>query len=835
MSNINSIEIEMGNEGFYPTHVVPDGKLYRFKRNESDKGKSAWMVCYQNNSTNGGEVFYVATWGDWHEPDNVYKYCSLTTQSSVDKKHIDELIRKAERARIKEQEAVYLECSLKSQEIWPTLSQAEFTAYLEKKMVSHCGARTKDNILYVPVRDISGKIWGMQKIFANGMKLFMPGTKKKGNFHVIQGKKKLEDSEIIYVCEGFATGASINQATDETVIVSFDSGNLEPVSKLIRQAVPNARFVICGDDDRTTRRKDGAPWNPGREAAEKAALAVMGKAVFPVFKSSDEKSTDFNDLHVNEGIAAVSEQLVEVTETVEKHYVIGLGHKGLSYYYTSSYNKQIIGLTAHSSDALMSLQPLEYWEQVYPTKTGVDWNKASSDLKKSCHRRGIFNAQHVRGLGVWIDNGKVVVHLGNRLWVDGDEIGLHDLKSTEIYSLEETQKSMVGQPLSNADCSILLQATHNIAWARKQDAIFFSGWLITAMLSGALSWRPHIWLIGGTGAGKSRIYEIIAKVMGGHVTTLAGGTSEAGLRRSVRGSALPLIFDEFELNNNATLVENQKILAFMRQASSDSVAQIIKADGGAGTVSYQPRFCAFVAGIRPSFDNEADRNRFTLIELDKTKQNAEQWGYVIEALSKIDEGYTNSLFLRALSLIDVFKKNAEIYDRLLSTRHYSRFAQQFSPILAGYTLLLFDGIVDQDYAVDLLDSLDLQNEISEIRQMNDEQDAINHLLHTKVRCGDIGDRAILELIKAASEMSPEAVNIKPEDALNNLYRLGLGLKDDFLFVSNKHPELTRIFQNTRFSINWNYSLSRILGSVPKHVQKIMGKSTRGVLIPLKND
>lgn len=826
----------MNKEGFFPSHVIPDGKIHRFKRDEEDKGKSAWMVAHQNNSTNGGEVFYVAAWGDWRDVDNVYKFCSLTTQSSADKKHIDDLIRKADKARVKEQERVNVECSLKAQEVWPTLSETEMTPYLERKMIGLGGARTMKGVVCVPVRDIEGKLWGFQKIFADGKKLFMPGTKKKGNFHVLRGPKPITESETVYVCEGFATGASINLATNETVVVAFDSGNLEPVCRVLRQALPSARFVVCGDDDRFTRRPDGTPWNPGRESADSAAAAILGVAVFPdLEEGSPQGASDFNDLHVAKGIDAVRSQLCDVSKTAQRHYVIGLGHKGLGYFYTSNYNRQIIGLSSHGPDTLMILQPLEYWEQLYATKTGVDWHKASSDLKKSCHLRGIFNAQHVRGLGVWLDEGRVVVHLGNRLWVDGHEIGLHDLKTSHIYSLEETKKSMVGKALTSKQCGLLLQATHNIAWGRRQDSVFFAGWLVTAMLSGVLQWRPHMWLIGGTGAGKSRIYEIIAKVMGGNVTTLAGGTSEAGLRRSVRGSALPLIFDEFELNNNATLVENQKILAFMRQASSDSVAQIIKADGGAGTVSYQPRFCAFVAGIRPSFDNEADRNRFTLIELDRTKQNAEQWGLVVDAMAQIDEGYTTSLFLRCLGLIDVYRANMAIYEKILAKAHYARFAQQFAPILAGYHLLLSDAVADAQEAADLVAGLQLDHEVSEIRQMNDEQDALNHLLHCKVRCGEIGDRAILELIKAAGYAGAESGNISPTDASNYLHRFGLSVKDRQLFVSNKHPELTKLFDRTRFSINWNYSLSRISGAVKSHVHKIMGKSTRGVLLPLEND
>lgn len=816
---IAAIEKAMNEAGFFPSHITPDGKMHRFKRDDSDKGKSAWMVAHQNNSTKGGEVFYVAVWGDWREFGETYKFCSLTTQSSADKKNIESQIKKAEKLRKKEEEQNHLECSIEAQKIWVTLQDAGITPYLDRKGISLNGAKIKNDVVVVPVRDVEGKLWGLQKIFPDGKKLFMAGTKKKGNFHVLRGPKPITECSVIYICEGFATAGTIHKATGETVVVAFDSGNLEPVCKTIRRHCPNAGIIVCGDDDRGN--KNG---NPGREAAESAAQAVLGKAIFPSFPDEDQASTDWNDLQATRGIEEVVSQLTEAPAP-ERHYIVALGHRGLGYFYTSSHNRQIVGLTSHGPDSLTCLQPLEYWEQLYATKTGVDWQKAASDLKSDCHKKGIFNAQHVRGLGTWLDDGRVVVHLGDRLWIAGQEHDLHSIKTRHIYSLEERRAPLTGTPLQ--DCSVLLEAIHNIAWAREQDAIFFAGWLMTAMLSGVLQWRPHMWLIGGTGAGKSRIYEIIAKVMGGHVTTLAGGTSEAGLRRSVRGSALPLIFDEFELNNNATLVENQKILAFMRQASSDTVAQIIKADGGAGTVSYQPRFCAFVAGIRPSFDNEADRNRFTLIELDRTKQNAAQWSRVKDALAKIDNGYTNGLFLRALGLIETFRKNTDTFASVLGELHYARFAQQYAPILAGYCALEDSEVICREEAAGFIDRLQLENEVTDIRDMNDERDALSHILHSKVRCGERGDRAILELVTAA-----KGFDVDSQAANDHLQRFGLKVIEGKLFVAGRHPELAKLFEKTRFSINWNYSLSRIQDAQKGVVIRILGKSIKGVMIPV---
>lgn len=828
MNTVSDISAAMNKENFFPREIIADGKIHRFKRNPQDKEKSAWVIAYQNNSTRGGEVFYVALWGDWHEPDNVYKYCSLTTQSTQDKTFIEQLIRQGEKRRLLEQEKIWDECAIKASEAWESLSDSNTSTYLKRKGIdSLYGARMAGGtVLCVPVRDVDDKLWGIQKIFdrAEKNKMFMGGTKKKGNFHVIRAEHEITD--IVYVCEGFATAASIHMATGENVVVAFDAGNLYPVCENLRSRFREAAIVVCGDDDKWTTRPDGSPWNPGREAAEKAAANFLGKAVFPRFDDESKKLTDWNDLHVEQDLEAVTEQITGVKPT--KYYIVALGHRNLTYYYTSNYNRQILAFNAHSADTLTSLQPLEYWEQLYTTKTGVDWQKAASDLKKECHAKGIFNPQRVRGLGVWLDAGRVIVHLGNRLLVDRVECGLHDLKGPNIYSLEETRPSISGAPL--ADCSVLLSAVKNIAWAREQDGIFFAGWMVSAMLSGVLQWRPHMWLLGGTGAGKSCIYEVIAKVMDGNVTTLAGGTSEAGLRRAVRGSALPLIFDEFELDSESSTSTNQQILNFMRQSSSDSVAQIIKADGASGTVSYQPRFCAFVAGIRPTFDSEADRNRFTVIRLDRKNQNAEQWAKVLSAMKQIDRAYSNALFLRCLSLIEVFRENIDVCRTVLAERHYARFAQQFSPILAGWFLLHHDKVVEKCDAESLIEALKLENEIEDIRDLNDEESAFNQLLSSKLRTPD-GDRSVVELLRDAR------YNVSCDKALvakQTLMRHGLKAMDGGgVFIANKHPELSKLFDKTRFKVNWNYSLSRIDNAKRNQMVKLHGKVHKGVILALQ--
>ena len=161
--------------------------------------------------------------------------------------------------------------------------------------------------------DVDGKLWNVQKIYnkkddLSSNKWFLRGGKKKGCFHVIGTPlKELSENDKIWIVEGYATGASIHMATNDTVIVAFDAGNIDPVINAIKITYPHLLGIIAGDDDQWP--KDGN--NAGRQKAEDAAKKYGCHVVFPKFQEDHHKSepTDWNDLHCLEGIEAVQAQL----------------------------------------------------------------------------------------------------------------------------------------------------------------------------------------------------------------------------------------------------------------------------------------------------------------------------------------------------------------------------------------------------------------------------------------------------------------------------------------------------------------------------------------------
>jgi hypothetical protein len=127
----------------------------------------------------------------------------------------------------------------------------------------------------------------------------------------------METQNPIFISEGYATAASIHQATNSPVVVAFDCGNLKSVVQNLREKYPQARLVIAADDDRET------PGNPGKTKAEEAAKACECEVIIPIFPEgfvspSNECFTDFNDLHVHFGLDKATNQLRQVPESEEQ-------------------------------------------------------------------------------------------------------------------------------------------------------------------------------------------------------------------------------------------------------------------------------------------------------------------------------------------------------------------------------------------------------------------------------------------------------------------------------------------------------------------------------------
>ncbi|QJP73396.1 DUF927 domain-containing protein [Burkholderia glumae] len=162
------------------------------------------------------------------------------------------------------------------------------------------GTAACDGALVIPARDADGKLWTLEFVLTDGQKRYLPNGRKAGCFSLIGGPLSSAPATLL-IGEGYATCATLAAATGYPAAVAFDAGNLHAVATALRGQYPDARIVVCADDDHTTKG------NPGVTKARAAAEAVAGIVAVPDFgPNRPAAGTDFNDLAAHLGTDAVA-------------------------------------------------------------------------------------------------------------------------------------------------------------------------------------------------------------------------------------------------------------------------------------------------------------------------------------------------------------------------------------------------------------------------------------------------------------------------------------------------------------------------------------------------
>jgi len=287
-----------------PTEIIHDGEIHRFK-NDGDDNKNSWYVAHDNGKFQSG------AFGCWKRDINE-KFCSVErTHLTVEQKRqyaiqLSEQKRIAELEKIKQQDYVQKQVNYRFN--CATTRGINAYPYLQNKGVKAHGLRIENSLLLIPMFNTDGEIVSMQTISTTGAKFFIKGGRVKGCFFPI-GKP----DGVLILCEGYSTGASIHEATGESVAICFSSTNIKEAAKELSAKHPNIRIIIAGDDDHKNDR------NSGRIAAVEAAKHIGATAVFPKFDIAyDDDCKDFNDLHRLCGLDEVKGQIYKAIHDSDK-------------------------------------------------------------------------------------------------------------------------------------------------------------------------------------------------------------------------------------------------------------------------------------------------------------------------------------------------------------------------------------------------------------------------------------------------------------------------------------------------------------------------------------
>jgi putative DNA primase/helicase len=495
---------------------------------------------------------------------------------------------------------------------------------------------------------------------------------------------------------------------------------------------------------------------------------------------------------------------------------------------------------------LLTLMPLEFWYDLFPDKKGgVDKHACADALQRWAENTGYFDGKRVRGRGVWMEkNGDVVFHCGQGLMIGNKVVPIHAYPSEYVYEVKPDMGVRPVTPLKTSEAVKLIDACAFLNWEIPVYARLLAGWCMVAPVCGGLEWRPHMWLTGESGSGKTTaLKEIVQRVCDRVCGMFIGGSSAPGIRQALSGDAIPVILDELEGETQTQRDELQKILGLARISSSEAGAKLVKGGQGGDAVEFSMRSCFFFMGIQVNVLQPADKNRITVLNLkgmspdrtpDKVLADEVAFAAYQERLAGLlTDDYVKALHTRAYALLPIIRANAGMFKRaiVLKTKN-SRTGDQLGTLAAGCYALESTKAVTLDEAVAWVSAQHWESIVS-FDEMKDHDRCLTYILRARVRLqGDKGaiERSLGELVEKVA--SPTAIDAPEEVRVLRSYGLKVDLKERMLVVANQHTELERIMKATPYQ-TWNTLLSRIAGVKPTGTENFgAGSYSRAMAIPL---
>lgn len=524
---------------------------------------------------------------------------------------------------------------------------------------------------------------------------------------------------------------------------------------------------------------------------------------------------------------------------------LGYDHDFYYFHTHMTHEVKVMGEASFGRKAsLFALAPLDYWEVEYPSKSGINLDLVSNTLIQQSHQAGNFDVSRIRGRGAWYDDGRVVLHLGDRLIVDGVTTPVNKIRSYYIYEGKLRIGNVDAVPLSKEEACEVLRILNLVYFNKSASHVLLAGWCVLSTICGALDWRPHIWVTGPAGSGKSWIMENIVMPMLGKMNVHAlGKSTEAGIRQTLNGDALPVVIDEAEIDDRGQKDTMQSILTLMRQSSSDSTAGIIKGSSGGKSHQVFIRSCFMLSSIGIGTKYHADETRTTNIEIkkDTAEGSAQRFEYLQGLVSKIlTREFCDGLQARAIKMIPIIRKNKRVLKSYIQKNiiDSSRMSDQYGTLLAGAYALISDDIITPEEAKEFVKVLVNREDDTQTTDVSDHGDCLQAILQTKTQVrstsnGSIVDTSFGELLAVISNNAPN-IGISESDMDRHLRSHGMKYTpySNTVHFAVNHNAIKIILRNTPWADNYSNMLRRIKdATVDEKTTYITGSRMRGTAIP----
>jgi putative DNA primase/helicase len=503
---------------------------------------------------------------------------------------------------------------------------------------------------------------------------------------------------------------------------------------------------------------------------------------------------------------------------------LGYDRGPVFFYYSASLN-QVVALNPaqHTRANLegMASGP-KYWENfdAFMSKQGFSWAQLSGWLMAQCREAGVYDPARIRGRGAWLEGDQPILHVGDALIVNGERRSLQYPGSRFIYEATVSLLPDIMPPAATIDAHWLVKVCRLLRWEIPAHGTLLAGWIALAPISGALRWRPSVWLTGGSGAGKSWVMDkIVTAVLGQIAVAAASTTTEPGLRQKLQSDARPIIFDEAEAESGRDAERLQSILNLVRVSASENSPDILKGTvGQSAAKSFRIRSMFLFQSINVSLSKRADESRITVLSL-RDQSNARDIGFDdLDATvrERITPDFASALISRSVSLIPVIRANAETFATAIASHLGNRrLGDQLGALLAGAYSLHSTGLISAPDALAYVRREEWADQAPDTDE-KDEFRLLRFLMASKLRIG-ASEMPVSRLLEAVQALEQAEGLPTPEVADRALREAGIKYAPrenrHGVYVSNNHPSLKAMLRGTDWHSAWSRSLARIPGSV----------------------
>jgi putative DNA primase/helicase len=472
--------------------------------------------------------------------------------------------------------------------------------------------------------------------------------------------------------------------------------------------------------------------------------------------------------------------------------------------------------------------------------------------------------EHIRGLGVWKDSQRVIVHLGDCLMVDGKKYMMSRIPSKYIYEKKRAVESETFEPLDLAGANKVVELVEKFRWNRAINARLLVGWIVAAIMGGSLPWRPHLWINGPQACGKSSILkDIVRRILGNCVAIfIEGATTEAGLRQQANHCSFPILFDEAESNDRKGQVRMEQIIELMRTSASPDGGKIVKGSSGGSAMTFDVQSCFCLASISNNSYLAADVARIVNLEMNTNDGSGEKWEIFRQRIiDTLNPEWCGRFRARVFKMVPVIRQNIDVFIRAVRDELDSqRYGDVYGVLLGSAYSYFSDRIIDYDAARAWVRERDWTEE-KRLRHESDDTKCLVRIMERIVTIKQDGfndEKTLWEIIKAVEEHEQRTPGFYPEEfgashdnqelkvkaMVDTARRYGVVFRQEggqkWVIIDNHNSYIRAWLKDTQYIPNWSKFLKRIRERIGDTVYeaRVSGPrrtaentSTRGVMIP----